>query len=250
MKIEGILLSFLIVNGVSASIPSLESLGLDSTRVKHLIVLMMENHSFDNMLGWLNLQNPEIDGLTGNECNYVDPQDTTSAKYCVTDQGALVDPDPDHSLDGTGWQIFGTQTVAAEDEHDPSKCTMGGFIAVEAVKKNNPDWAPHIMDCMSPDHVPIISTLAMEFALFDRFYAGLPGPTLPNRLFGMSASSNGYTTNDDKEIVLGWPQSHLYASLDSMGLDWRIYFSDLPTPMLFRSMRRKDDFLRAKLLKK
>mmetsp|Transcript_19274 Transcript_19274/g.25112 ORF Transcript_19274/g.25112 Transcript_19274/m.25112 type:complete len:571 (+) Transcript_19274:99-1811(+) len=244
MKID-LVLTLLLASRVEAN-PTLKSLGLDGTRVKHLIVLMMENHSFDNILGWLKQQNPEIDGLTGNECNYVDPTDPTSEQYCVTDQGALVDPDPDHSLDGTGWEIYGTEIVDGSSEHDPNMVTMGGFIATEAISKGQPDFAPQIMDCISPDHVPILSTLANEFVLFDKFYAGVPGPTFPNRLFSMSATSDGYSTNDMFQTLLGWPQSPLYESLDEVGADWRIYFNDLPTPWLFRKLRSKESLERTK----
>ena len=50
--------------------------------IKHLIVLMMENRSFDHYLGWLKEQNPAIDGLTGSEANCVVPGNASSG--CVT----------------------------------------------------------------------------------------------------------------------------------------------------------------------
>ena len=62
-------------------------------RVKHVVYVMMENHAFDNMLGWL----PGVDGVDGpGRCNAFEGQ-----TYCATDKGAYSDPDPDHSVGGT-----------------------------------------------------------------------------------------------------------------------------------------------------
>ena len=68
-------------------------------RVKHIISIMLENHSFDNMLGFLNKTN----GVKPNSpCN---TQSSTGAVYCPTNKGAWSDPDPTHSVDGTSWQL-------------------------------------------------------------------------------------------------------------------------------------------------
>src|SRR5579885_1027122 len=52
--------------------------------IEHVVVLMLENRSFDNMLGFLKEQNPEIDGLTGAETNPVDPKDPSTGAVPVT----------------------------------------------------------------------------------------------------------------------------------------------------------------------
>ena len=50
---------------------------------EHVIVLMMENRSFDHMLGWLHGINPDIDGLTGSECNNIITNNGNTTVYCV-----------------------------------------------------------------------------------------------------------------------------------------------------------------------
>lgn len=61
--------------------------------IEHVFVLMMENHSFDNALGFLG----EGDGLTGNEFNLINPNDPTSQPVYVSDDaGDTTDPDPHH----------------------------------------------------------------------------------------------------------------------------------------------------------
>lgn len=62
----------------------------EALRAKHIIAVMMENHSFDNMLGWL----PGVDGVNGTgRCNV-----WNGKTFCATNNGAFSDPDPDHSV--------------------------------------------------------------------------------------------------------------------------------------------------------
>ena len=78
--------------------------GLDN--LKHIVVLMMENRSFDHMLGGLMKTNPKINGLTGNESN----PDTTGAIVKVQPNAQFqsqLDPDPDHHFPGVDLQLFG-----------------------------------------------------------------------------------------------------------------------------------------------
>ena len=86
--------------------------------------------------------------------------------------GAYRDPDPDHSVEGTALQIFGTTSNIGPVEHNASAETMSGFV-----KSYGTNRGESIMDCFAPEHVPVISTLAMEFAVFDHFFAAVPGPT-------------------------------------------------------------------------
>jgi phospholipase C len=72
---------------------------------KHIVFIEFENHSFENMLGWLSRNNSQIRGLTGQEFNYMNASDPSSQKVYVNDQGAYVDPDPGHSLADTAEQV-------------------------------------------------------------------------------------------------------------------------------------------------
>jgi len=79
--------------------------------IKHVVVLMMENRSYDHMLGWMKaggeFGNPEVDGLTGNECNFKNPKKPELGKICVSksapDNSVY---DPDHSFERTTERIF------------------------------------------------------------------------------------------------------------------------------------------------
>jgi len=201
--------------------------------IKHVVVLQMENHSYDNMLGWFKLNDTRTNGLTGNEYN-IDP--TTNTTYYVTKNGALVDPDPDHSLGGTAEAIFGSSNFNPNIEHNISSELMNGFISCE-IKANGESWAPHIMDCLMPNNVPVITTLASEFANMDAMHSAVPGPTFPNRLFTLSGTSWGFSTNDDLQTLLGWPQNPIFYSLDQANISWRVYFHDVATTWVLNYMR-------------
>ena len=148
----------------------------------------------------------------------------------VSEKGAYCDPDPEHSVDATSLQIYGTESNQAF-EHDPAHVLMNGFVSSYTAAGQN---GSVIMDCFSPQHVPVISTLANEFALFDAYFSGLPGPTSPNRLFALSATSGGFGENSDDQTVLGWPQSPIFERLDEVNASWRVYFEDAPTSLLFQ----------------
>src|SRR5271169_1441823 len=77
--------------------------GLDN--LKHIVVLMMENRSFDHMLGALRAQDPRINGLTGNESNPDSTNEPAKVLPKAAFQGQL-DPDPDHSFAGVNRQLF------------------------------------------------------------------------------------------------------------------------------------------------
>src|SRR5665213_435612 len=90
--------------------------------LKHIVVLMMENRSFDHMLGALKRQNPAIDGLIGNESN----PDTTGAQVQVqplAEYQSQLDPDPNHHFAAVNLQIFGDPA-----QGPPLPATMQGFV--------------------------------------------------------------------------------------------------------------------------
>ena len=141
---------------------------------------MLENHSFDNMLGYLSGAN----GVKPDSpCN---TQTSSGQTFCPTNKGAYSDPDPCHSVDCTSSQLYGSDNPARPN--DPATITMGGFVDSYEKAEGAPG-AGTIMDCFAPSAVPIISTLAQTFTFIDTYHAGVPGPTFPNRLFYFSATS-------------------------------------------------------------
>src|SRR3954470_1765773 len=94
--------------------------GLDN--LKHIVVLMLENRSFDHMLGWLQSPQYQIDGTDGTKLN----RDSTGEIVRATDDAEYsgdYDPDVAHDFPDVNQQIFGTKTPA-----DHALPTMGGFV--------------------------------------------------------------------------------------------------------------------------
>jgi phospholipase C len=140
--------------------------------VKNVVVLMMENRSFDHLLGWLHETNPEVEGLTGNEWNSFRVDDPEAEKVYVNKNGYDVAPDdPNHDFNSTTEQIFGHSKTSTQR----ALPRMNGFVQNAKQSRLN---TTNIMSMFTqaPDSAPVINQLALEFAVFDHWYASLPGP--------------------------------------------------------------------------
>jgi phospholipase C len=161
--------------------------GLDS--LKHIVVLMMENRSFDHMLGALKAKDPRIDGLTGNESNL----DATGATVKVQPKAEFqsqLDPDPDHHFPAVDLQIFNG------DNSNPRVANMQGFAKSYFNQLHDAGHSAKIMYYFPPEKLPILTTLATEFAVFNGWFGSIPGPTICNRAFAHYGTSFGQVSMD------------------------------------------------------
>lgn len=94
------------------------------------------------------------------------------------------------------------------------------------------------MECWNASNVPIISTLARKFALFDEWHASIPGPTFGNRMYFHAGTSDGSCHNDIP--AGGFPIKTLYQLLDEAGYDWAFYYEDLHDANFFAYTRRPE----------
>jgi len=173
--------------------------GIDN--LKHIVVLMMENRSFDHMLGGLKAQDPRIDGLTGTENNL----DTTGATVKVQPQAQFqsqLDPDPDHHFPAVDLQIFNG------DNSNPRVPNMQGFVKSYFNQLHDVGHSAKIMYYFTPEKLPILSTLATEFAVFNGWFASIPGPTICNRAFAHYGTSFGQVSMD--VFVIKPPYKSIY----------------------------------------
>ncbi|CAL9196400.1 unnamed protein product [Musa hybrid cultivar] len=200
--------------------------------IKTLVVLVMENRSFDHMLGWLRTKGgrPDIDGLTGHEYNRLNASDPSSPEVFVSDGAAYVDSDPGHSFQAIREQIFGSEDTAAVP------APMSGFA--QQAESMGEGMASTVMRGFAPDAVPVYSALAEEFAVFDRWFASVPASTQPNRFYVHSATSHGATSNVRRDLVHGFPQKTIFDSLDEDGLSFGVYYQNIPAVLFFKSLRK------------
>jgi len=93
------------------------------------------------------------------------------------------------------------------------------------------------MSCFNSSSVPVISTLAMEFAVFDHWYAAVPGPTMVNRAYLHGATSHGMGFNNVTAILDGFPQKSIFQSLSEAGITWGLYFEEISDALSFSDVR-------------
>jgi phospholipase C len=205
--------------------------GLDN--LKHIVVLMMENRSFDHMLGFAQSAAWPIDGLKGNESN----TDSAGAVAQVSsDAGYAGDftPDPGHAGFDVLTQLYGdANTPAAQD---PS---MTGFVRSYGGKTGNPQAAHRIMKCFSPQSLPVLTRLAQQFCVCDRWFSSVPGPTFPNRAFMHAATSIGRV-----DMGIDWRNltTTIYERLAQNHLDSVIYYNDSTMASTFDGLAGNPDF--------
>lgn len=198
--------------------------------IKTIVVLVLENRSFDHVLGWMKRLNSEIDGVTGQEWNPESTKEPNSAKVYFRDDAEYVDPDPGHTFEAVIEQVFGSNHTSA----DPPP--MNGFVQQALTISKN--LSQIVMKGLRPEALPVYSELVKEFGVFDRWFSSLPGPTHPNRLFVYSATSHGATSHIAKQLAVGYPQKTLFESLHESGLSFGIYYQNIPATLFYRNLRK------------
>ena len=206
--------------------------------ISHIVVLMLENRSFDHMLGFLYADANNISpagqpfaGLTGKESN---PDGANGASVAVSriQPGTastyfLPGADPGEGYVATNAQLFGSNAAPV-----PPVATNAGFIdnfaatlAWESKEKQSVlagTVATDIMAMHTPATLPVLSALARGFAVCDHWFGSAPTETLPNRAFVHAATSQGHM--DDKTKSYTAPT--IYGLLSQHGIGWMIYGYD------------------------
>ena len=165
--------------------------------ISQVIVLMMENRSFDHILGYLK----GVDGVTPDMSCPIDPNDGRKGSVPVKSNGYDVSPDdPVHDLDSIALQMNGG--------------AMNGFVLSQVLLDQNITNPVAMFDKSS---APILNTLAEEYAVFDQWFCSVPGPTDPNRQYAMSGTSRGATTNFngtlyDQQTYIDYLREHGHSS--------------------------------------
>jgi phospholipase C len=227
--------------------------------VKHIIIVMQENHSFDNYFGVLGYAGGPYHNSTNGSCPAGDHQcvdgltckaDLTGNLNCANsnldDNGLVVSafhepsrcvlPDLDHSWVGTHKEANflnpnGTLTNFLAD----------GFVrvndATEQVDKGVENATEdQTIGYYNQNDIPFYYDLAQKFALSDRYFASVLGPTFPNRAYLMAASSFGHlTTNDSFPPPGGYKPitGTIFDLLNKYGVSWADYFQDAPQAASF-----------------
>jgi phospholipase C len=201
--------------------------------IKHVVVLMLENRSFDSMLGMLYQSGDTFDGLTGTEQNTwhnpdgSPPQAIPVWKSPVMTPAAacIPTPDPGELFTDIHMQIRGLADPAT---FNPGP-TMDGFVDnyMRQPASAGPYDPAAVMHYFTPEEIPVLSLLAREFGVSDRWHAPSPCQTWPNRFFAHTATANGYVNNSPTHFP--YTMETVFNRLqDDAKVPWRVYFHDIP----------------------
>jgi phospholipase C len=176
----------------------------------HIVVVMMENHSFDNLLGALSQTGqPAADGLTFDAAGVA----TNSNPYQGAAVTSFIQPDTaQHPSVSQTWADTHVQINGGK---------MNGFP--RSVATDEP------MAYYTQEVLPFAYSLARTFTLANRWFCSAPCQTYPNRRFLMAATAYGDIATDTASLEdPAPPNGTIFDQLSAYGISWRNYFTDLP----------------------
>lgn len=231
-------------------------------KIDHIVVLMMENRSFDNLLGWL--YDPDNDppfnrvprcqpfnGVSGKNLSNPIPKNAHGSEHKIVPVGKAFSfntpPfDPGETYPHVNTQLFGT--ILPPGNHPPfrppynlppvlpQKYPINGFVKDYIAKlecnKQPADYEDYkvIMDCFTPDRVPVISQLAHSYAVCDQWFCSVPSQTLPNRSFFHAGTSSGFVNNEPYVKWLLNSTDTIFNRIESKrdpNVTWKVYYDEL-----------------------
>ena len=183
--------------------------GAEPGRIDHIVVVMMENRSFDHYLGALKAVEgrDDVDGLVGDEANPLRDGSSVQVHHLDIDCQA----DPPH-----GWN----------DSHNQYNDGANDGFAMEHEDRHGSEIAGEALGYYTREELPVHYALADAFCLPHHFFCSVLGPTWPNRFYGHAGTSNGRTSNDVQTGALTGP--NVYTTLDDAGIEWAYYYTDVP----------------------
>jgi phospholipase C len=192
-----------------------------SKNISHVIHLLLENRSFDHVLGTLKKTYPTLDGI--------DPAAPAKNNYQGSDYlqsaGAAryLNFDPRHEYEHVMLQLSGRN---------------GGFVQdfSQSYPKATPTDRAEVMNYHDLGKLPAIHELAQNFTICDHWFSSVPGPTWCNRLFALSGTSLGRVAMPEGIMNLNvhwYSQPTLFDRLNEQHISWKVYSGDAPLSLLF-----------------
>ena len=168
--------------------------------IRHFIVLMQENRSFDHYFGTM----PGIEGIPAG----ISVPDATGAPVEPFHTDAYCIEDVNHGWNGSHQQYNGGLNDGFVTTNDP-----GGERA---------------MGYLDGTDLPFYWDLAQTFAFSDHHHCSVLGPTTVNRLYFLGATSAGRTTNGPIDTDLLTDEYNIFMQLDRAGIEWRVFYESVP----------------------
>lgn len=237
----------------------LPGLGFD---IEHIVVVMFENRSFNNLLGALypyhqQMGPHQFEGIPPDASNPDNNQ--VPVKAWTEGEGqftpltpCIPTPDPGERFQNVNFQLYGNGFVPDTPYSQLGEPNMQGFVQdytllqpTPWIKDNWPVWpkiprkdgstlatSQHMMHYFSPSMTPVTSALAKQYAVCDQWFASVATQTFANRMFAHAASSDGGLDDFEileKHLIEGYKLNTVFEVLDaslgaSSGPNWRIYY--------------------------
>jgi phospholipase C len=189
----------------------------DAIPIDHIVVLMQENRSFDHYFGKLRPRGERAAEGPPEDASNPDP--TGGAPIAPFHKKATCDvADVSHSWNASHAQYDGG--------------AMDGFTSTNAVDAD--PSGSRAMGYYTARELPFYFDLYRTFAIGDRYFASLLGPTYPNRQYLLAATSFGHIRNDFD--FSGAPKT-IFEALDEAGVSWRIYYEFVSFAGFFKYVR-------------
>jgi phospholipase C len=190
-------------------------------QIEHIVVVMMENHSYDNRLGMLGRAG--ADGFT------------------LSAEGIP-----------TAVNRYPGQDLVQRAFHMPTTCQLSGKPAQDWLNSHiqfdhgtnrgfvKSGSGPVSMGYWKGSDQPFYYSLAQVFPIADRYFASVLGQTYPNRRYLMSATSIGQVNDTLPQATDYPPNGTIFDRLDAVGITWRDYYTSLPTTLLYPPLYAKN----------
>jgi len=199
--------------------------------IRHVVLLILENRSFDQMLGCFRAVYPNLDGIDPAAPGRNDDGAGNSYFQAPTDVRQMEEWDPRHEVEHVAAQLA---------DHN------SGFVKdfVTAYSASTLRARQLIMSYYPLDFLPALHRLARTFTICDRWFSSLPGPTWPNRFFSLTGTSSGRVDMPDdgthRADVPGYFEQNqltLFDRLNDRAVHWKVYFHDIPQTTVLARQR-------------
>lgn len=220
-------------------------------RIQHVVVLMLENRSFDHFFGFATTPSGQVmenlnDGTFSNLLDPAKPESSTNPRIFAKKQAPFAVHDkegPSHSFEGTNVQL-------CNNRPGPSPAhpiENNGFVVsykshlLHGTHSVDQKVLAEVMTSFGPKQLPAINALARNFCLCDHWFCEVPGPTMPNRMYIHAATSEGYVHND---FGREFKSKTIYELFADAGFDWCTYFHDFNEVLQFSALTKSPDHFR------
>jgi phospholipase C len=188
--------------------------------IRHIVVLMMENHSFDNLLGMVPYQVPGralVDGLTRRRGRIVDFNRDANGNRVFAQHATS--PCQVHGKPSQSWN-------ASHESYDGGR--NDGFVKASG---------PVAMEFWDRSDLPFTYSLARHFPIGQRFFCSTLCQTYPNRRFFFAGTASGTISTNAAGLLPPAANGTIFDRLDAHGIKWLVYFQDLPSPLIVPNFR-------------